>query len=1620
MRYPKLPLIACSLLAIVCAALVFRWTPKPEVNQPRHSALAAVGPAIPARGAPVPNNSADPFAGFDQWVDAWQSASARERPELLAAGVTIATERRTILREAIQLDPEAALAAAVPLQTRRDLPAEVLELLETPFSAAGAYEVIVTCSFSEERRAEEHVDSIERFFTLGAQRLQAFTFGPRLATGSKHSLPAFGIHLDGMAALAADPIRVLTPGESLARGLDPAFGIWTEFAGQTAAFPSLEALEAKSQQLQAAEQALGPFSIQSVDLSAQGAETVAAEPWTAGPKSLLYIRARFSNEPTSFQPISQQQAQSDMDRTAEFLRQASYGKLTLSSTFTTVVALPNAASTYTNNFAGLMADAAAAAKSANASWDVAGFDQFLVVTSNASGFSYSGKANFGQGGSHLVASSDTVSVAAHELGHNLGLWHANGWHTDAIFPTGRDRIGGGYVGDGIDAEWLEYGHRHSIMGEGVVDPGSRYRPHPAAREKFHLGWLGQEDVAFVSQSSTVRLYAQDHLDAVGTRAIRIDRPSTDYTGRNRKYWLSSRRQYDDFHAYNPFTHYGPHGVQLDWAADQYDTRGVILLDTTPFSQPLYGHGMIDPLNPNRNDKADGVILLGRTYSDLAAGIHITPIARGGVPPDQWFDVRIVLGPQPGNRPPAITLQSSALSASVNQPITFTAAASDPDGDEIYYSWDWDRPAFPDQLESGLGIEPSALNSPTASKSWSQPGKYTVRVTASDGRGGLGEAKVVVTVGSPANSGEVWGRLLWGGRPVAGARVHVTEVTNEGFFVSELQTWTLSDGSYALSGLPAKAHSITVKADGLTLQPQFASPISVSSTPLFGYDFHAAEAYRPIDPTSVIVSGRVTQIGPGLTGVKVTAGGQTVTTTNGRYEFRLPPGNYVIEPTSPIAFSPSSRAIEVTDVDLDGQDFAVSTRTVTGMISGVPTNENAPGVRSSLGNLSIATLSEGVWRYSIEVPLGDWYLSPGYRNTHQGTSVRLNVAEGDAPLTQDFTLTAAGYDVFRIPGRVTEYGVGIPGIAVSTGTVTLLTDSAGNYDFNYLPRGTYTITPSAPGYTFTPPSQVATIGDRISTVPTFIATGPNQRPALVGSPTASPASASPGQPVALSALASDDGGEGNLSYFWTVVSGPGPATFSPNRSNAAKHSTATFTTPGVYVVEVTVTDAAGASTTGQTQVILPGEPVITVSPYETAGESGGSFQFVATAWDAAGNKLPAQVSWSATLGWINSAGLHLANEGSGRSVVTATGPSGQLAKATLFVSPGAPVSPRIFEQPRSAPLVAGKQPVISVRVAGIGPFGYQWFRNGQPIDGATGPELLLPAGAGSAGRYQAAVTTPEGIISSETATLFEPTGSSSLVNLSSRALAVAGEGSLIAGFVIDGAEPVRILVRAAGPALVPFGLDGMPQPVLKLFRGDALLAEQGGWNAPGVAESAARVGAFPFASGSADAALLIDLEPGAYTAVIADAANRPGIALAEVYADPRDGSSAYPVNISSRAALAAGDGILIAGFVVGGAEPGQVLARAVGPGLVPFGVTGALGNPRLQLFRGSAEIAFNDDWGLSADAPQIMAAAARVGAFPLDPASGDSALLRYLEPGAYTLHVRGGEGVALIEVYEVKD
>jgi hypothetical protein len=132
-----------------------------------------------------------------------------------------------------------------------------------------------------------------------------------------------------------------------------------------------------------------------------------------------------------------------------------------------------------------------------------------------------------------------------------------------------------------------------------------------------------------------------------------------------------------------------------------------------------------------------------------------------------------------------------------------------------------------------------------------------------------------------------------------------------------------------------------------------------------------------------------------------------------------------------------------------------------------------------------------------------------------------------------------------------------------------------------------------------------------------------------------------------------------------------------------------------------------------------------------------------------------------------------------------------------------------------------------------------------------------------------------------------TPTSRLASLSARDQVGTGDNILIAGFVVTGNVSRTVLIRGIGPTLAHYGVSGvLANPQLQVFQGNTLLAQNDDWGGDTtLAAVAAQVYAFALDASSKDAALLLTLPPGAYTAQVSGIGNTTGVALVEIYEVP---------------------------------------------------------------------------------------------------------------------------------------
>jgi len=124
--------------------------------------------------------------------------------------------------------------------------------------------------------------------------------------------------------------------------------------------------------------------------------------------------------------------------------------------------------------------------------------------------------------------------------------------------------------------------------------------------------------------------------------------------------------------------------------------------------------------------------------------------------------------------------------------------------------------------------------------------------------------------------------------------------------------------------------------------------------------------------------------------------------------------------------------------------------------------------------------------------------------------------------------------------------------------------------------------------------------------------------------------------------------------------------------------------------------------------------------------------------------------------------------------------------------------------------------------------------------------------------------------------------SPLANIATRGNVRTGSDVMIAGFIIQGETPQTVVIRARGPSLAPFGFaEVLADPVLQLFSGATPIATNDDWS---LAADAPAILASGFAPAHVrEAAILVTLNPGAYTAIVSGAGGTTGIGLVEVFA-----------------------------------------------------------------------------------------------------------------------------------------
>ena len=1020
-RVPRKWLALCATAAILVIVIGAWWASHPRMAEPRASLatpeLVATNPAKPvaeersqesevrSQGVAQETQPADEFRN---WVARFQQETdAAVKARLESEGEALALERRERMARLIEEDPQRALQEAIPFAQRQQLPPSIAQHVEQVVSGRGTLGVLGVLPEEDAHQAP----GIVRTAQFADRTYRAFVYGRRLSQMTTENIPLHGIAIGDALALAESPVRVLDAAEAVARAgevapenakcpvsgtaltVEDAAAV-VDVGGQIRILCNGGHIEVLEGQLLAAEGTSGGAA----------APAAALDSWSQGPKTLLYIRVRFSDQTND--PQSLIDAQTMVSSVDSFFRECSYETTTIAGTFTPVYTLSNNTAYYVSNDIYAVRNDALAIAKANG-YDSVNYNLDAVRYNGGPG-SFSGAAYVHARGCWLKSSS--AGVAAHEFGHNYGLYHAN-----SLNPTDDSPIGPG--------TWQEYGDAFDTMGS--ANAGAY---HYNVRYKSILNWIPPDGYLTASNNGTYRVYAHDIITSSNLiRGLRVPRDSI------KNYWVDFRQKFTG----NVWLMNGAGLRRAD--NNNNNMPGSELLDTTPQSP---------------DGKTDAGLLIGRTFSDASSGVHITPIGKGGTSPES-LDVVVNFGTFPGNAAPSLAIGASATAVPVGTAVIFTGTASDVNGDPLAYYWDFDDKTY-------------GLNGASVSKSWSTVGEYIVRCVVSDMKGGTASRWMVITVGSPTTF-RVSGRVTDGnGVPMEGVRVHngLTGSAYRGCF-------TDVDGYYTVARLASGSYTMGAAYYGFTMAPAFANPVTVGPSKTDVNFVGSIKTYSISGRvTDGGVGLADVQVSDGVRSASSnTNGDYTISSVpNGSYTLTATKSGYTISPSgwaNPVVVADASttnRHFTTATYTISGEITGVPLTNAVTVTDGYRTTVSSKqGSGSNQKNLyTLSGVPSGTWNIRAQFP--------GSSFTPSTFSNPLTIT-GNAS-TKNFALDAV--TTYSISGTISYNGVGLAGATVTAGSRSSVTDARGGYYISGLGNGTYTVVPTLSGYGFTPASTDVTV------------------------------------------------------------------------------------------------------------------------------------------------------------------------------------------------------------------------------------------------------------------------------------------------------------------------------------------------------------------------------------------------------------------------------------------------------------------------------------------------------------------------------------------------------------------
>ncbi len=572
-----------------------------------------------------------------------KGATPEERTAIIAELKTIAKSRYDLMKQALNDNPGAIVRNTLPKGLKAQLPAEVQSYLETEQKYSGTFEWAI----EEDLEKNTHANVYNVIDSSGRRHEMKLSKEPSIESGSK--IDVYGALLEGQLAAATESITVTSEATLLG----------------TSAVPRKVAV---------------------ILLNISGyTNTLNYTPDQA--KTTVFSGTNSANA---------------------YFQEASYGRISLGGALNpdgdvfgpyTISALATCDNTGQNDLA-TKANNVAAANGLVAS----NYNHIVYVFPNSPQCAFSGRAII-NGSKVWINSSLTMGTVVHELGHNLGLYHAHRLDCAGVSLCSNGSI-------------MEYGHSVSIMGYAGNDR------HFDANSKERIGWLnvgGAPPITTVSSSGTYTIAPMSSANSTVPRVLKIRKANG----------MSYHVEFRQPTGFDYVLSYQYPGSNL--------TKGVVIsLDSDTDGN---NNQQLD-MNPGTTTFYDSALLPGLSYTDSAAGLTITTVSAG---PD-GATVQVTFGSVSNtctNYAPSLAISPATQTGAAGSTMTYTFTMQNIDSSSCTSSTYTVNPTLP----AGWYMTPSSYTETLA------PGASVTRTfNVTSAATAVGSNTFNLTATSTANSG----------------------------------------------------------------------------------------------------------------------------------------------------------------------------------------------------------------------------------------------------------------------------------------------------------------------------------------------------------------------------------------------------------------------------------------------------------------------------------------------------------------------------------------------------------------------------------------------------------------------------------------------------------------------------------------------------------------------------------------------------------------------------------------------------------------------------------------------------------------------------------------------------